>query len=101
MGLWYVNTTLSKTTTTDIFASQTFKASEKPTYQTAKVSLVGTWSASAGGILILVLYYFFMNRHRRNKAGQEAETNDMSDVEDSKAFAGLTDKQNLAFRYQY
>lgn len=80
---------------------QTFIASEKPVYHTAKVSLVGTWSASAGAILILVVYYVIVNRWRQRKQGPEAETNDKSDVEDSKAFAGLTDKQNPAFRYQY
>ncbi|KAK4501837.1 hypothetical protein PRZ48_007646 [Zasmidium cellare] len=85
----------------NIVGPLTFKASERPTYHTAKVSLVGTWSASAGGILALVVYYVLVNRHRNRKAGPGAETNDTSDVADSKAFAGLTDKQNPAFRYQY
>ena len=80
----------------NIIGPQTFKARDAPQYEPAKVALVCCWAVSVALALVLVVYYVLVNRSRNKKEGAEN-----TEISESKAFAGLTDKQNLSFRYQY
>lgn len=44
----------------------------------------------------LFMYYFLVNRYRNKRSEAEGEN-----VSDAKAYSGLTDKQNINFRYEY
>lgn len=46
--------------------------------------------------VVLVTYYVLINKYRNQRS--EAEDEDVTDV---KAYSGLTDKQNINFRYVY
>jgi hypothetical protein len=78
----------------NIIGPQTFQARDAPAYQPAKITMVAMQSAVMLVCILLFVHYGYQNRKRRN-------TNNGEDVEDSKAFAGLTDKQNLGLRYVY
>ncbi len=83
----------------NIIGPQTFRASQAPVFQSAKVSLVCTWSIS--GVLALVLAAYYMWTNRRRDAKHAASIREGDEISETKAFAGLTDKQNLEFRYTY
>ncbi|KAF2173609.1 hypothetical protein M409DRAFT_61947 [Zasmidium cellare ATCC 36951] len=83
----------------NIVGPQTFRESERPVFRTAKVALVCCWCVSVGVAWVLVGYYVVVNRRRDGKGGSDGDGE--VEVEERKAFAGLTDKQNLSFRYQY
>lgn len=74
----------------NIIGPETFRAKEAPGFRSAKLTLVIAWallvviSPLAGG------YYALKNRSR----GRRAE-----EVTDKQAYAGLTDKENVTFRY--
>lgn len=77
----------------NIIGPETFRANEAPGFRSAKLTLVIAWallvaiSPLAGG------YYALKNRSRERKVDH------VDEVSDKQAYAGLTDKENLAFRY--
>ncbi|KAL9090681.1 MAG: hypothetical protein Q9165_005169 [Trypethelium subeluteriae] len=81
-----------------IIGPQTFQARDAPGYQPAKITLVVSFSMSAVVATLLFLYYFMVNKRR---AGEALLERDAADVDENKAYAGLTDKQNRSFRYTY
>ena len=85
--------------TGNIIGPQTFRAKDAPEYEPAKISLVGCWSASGLLAIILFMYYLLVNKWRDGRT-MEPST-DPDDMSETKAFAGLTDKQNPEFRYNY
>lgn len=83
----------------NIIGPQTFRASEAPAYQSAKISLVCTWSVSGVLGVTLFAYYLWSNRQRDKQHATAIKEGD--EISEMQAFAGLTDKQNRAFRYTY
>ncbi|KAF2228086.1 major facilitator superfamily domain-containing protein [Elsinoe ampelina] len=79
----------------NIIGPETFKAKDAPMYKPAKISLVATWSSSAGCLLLLVAYYHFANQRRVMATKEDAE------VANDVAYAGMTDMENPHFRYSY
>lgn len=77
----------------NIIGPLTFKAKDAPMYKPAKVTLVATWSSSAGCIILVTLYYLWANKRRASKPNSD------TDVDKSIAYAGMTDKENPHFRY--
>lgn len=80
----------------NIIGPQTFQARDAPGYQPAKITMVALQSAVIVVCTALFLYYKIENK-RRNQKG----TTDGADIDDAKAYSGLTDKQNLGLRYEY
>ena len=80
----------------NIIGPQTFRAEDAPEYQQAKAAFMSFQCAVIALAVSLFVYYKLMNR-KRDKETTAAG----ADVADSKAFAGLTDKQNRQFRYVY
>lgn len=79
-----------------IIGPQTFQARDAPAYGPAKYGLAACWTVSLVLAWVLVLYYMAVNKKR----GKKVEGTEEQDI-DRTAWAGLTDKQNLRFRYQY
>ncbi|KAF4551512.1 Thiamine pathway transporter-like protein 1 [Elsinoe fawcettii] len=79
----------------NIIGPETFKAKDAPMYKPAKISLVATWSGSAVCLILLATYYYVANKHKTLADKEDAA------VENEVAFAGMTDKENLHFRYSY
>lgn len=79
----------------NIIGPETFRAQDAPEYKPAKLSLVACWAV--GGVIALGTgwYYNFMNKLR----SREMVLVEGEEVDDEQAYAGLTDKQNKAFRY--
>ncbi|KAI9928449.1 hypothetical protein MW887_002494 [Aspergillus wentii] len=76
-----------------IIGPQTFQARDAPGYRPAKVVVVGVNASVAVVAGVLVGYYVWENR-RRDKVKDEVDEVDAR-------WAGLTDKENRAFRYVY
>lgn len=83
----------------NIIGPLTFRASEAPVFQSAKISLVCCWSMSAVLALVLVSYYKGANKRRDVKS--QGIVSEADEVSETKAFSGLTDRQNKEFRYTY
>ncbi|KAI9696882.1 MAG: hypothetical protein M1820_007957 [Bogoriella megaspora] len=82
----------------NIIGPQTFQAKDAPDYQPAKVSMVVFLSVMICLVATLALYYRNCNRTRN----QRSTTSDAAeDISDAKAYSGLTDKENVDFRYTY
>lgn len=79
----------------NIIGPQTFQAKDAPEYRPAKISVLATQGGAAVLSVFLFIYYIFENRRRDQK-----KTVDESMIDETK-WAGLTDKQNLYFRYAY
>jgi predicted MFS family arabinose efflux permease len=79
-----------------IIGPQTFQARDQPDYQPAKISLMSFLAVECVGILSLRVYYGKCNKSRDKRSQAAGE-----DVADTTAYAGLTDKQNVTFRYVY
>ncbi|KAI9659347.1 MAG: hypothetical protein M1821_001605 [Bathelium mastoideum] len=82
----------------NIIGPQTFRAKDAPGYQPAKICTVVFLSLLVCLVAVLAFYYLVHNniRNRRFTVREEVE-----DIPDEKAYAGLTDKENLDFRYTY
>ena len=78
----------------NIIGPQTFQARDAPGYGPAKEAAFGMTLAVT--VLALGLYssYWWENRQRRLQDGEQ-------EVSDQQAYAGLTDKENKLFRYEY
>ena len=79
-----------------IIGPQTFQARDAPQYKPAKISLMAFLAGEVLFVCALRIYYGFCNKSRDKRSRAAGE-----DVADSTAYAGLTDKQNLTFRYVY
>lgn len=80
----------------NIIGPQTFQAKDVPGYQPAKLTLVVFQCAVIFLAVLMFLYYKKTNRTRDEICERDGE-----DLSEAKAFSGLTDKQNLGFRYAY
>jgi MFS family permease len=78
----------------NIIGPLTFRTQDAPLFQPAKLTLVIMWASSILISALLFVYYTLVNKSRDKKSKAEGE-----DVSDTKAYAGLTDKQNVTFRY--
>lgn len=79
----------------NIIGPETFRAQDAPEYRPAKLTLVVCWALAGVVSLGTGAYYTLMNKSRtKGVVHVEGE-----EVEDAQAYAGLTDKQNKAFRY--
>lgn len=79
----------------NIIGPLTFRAQDAPAFQPAKETLIATWSLSIFVAVAAYLYYSMTNRSRDSRRAAMAP----EEIEDSKAYAGLTDRQNPNFRY--
>ncbi|KAL1296906.1 hypothetical protein AAFC00_004518 [Neodothiora populina] len=80
----------------NIIGPQTFQDRDAPGYQPAKIAMV---ALQAAVILVCVLLFGYLVWENKKRAQKSSE--DVAEVEDAKAYAGLTDKQNLELRYEY
>ncbi|GAB7351953.1 hypothetical protein MBLNU459_g2484t1 [Dothideomycetes sp. NU459] len=80
----------------NIIGPETFRVKDAPQYKPAKNVLVAFYAVNIAVAGLLYSYYVLENK-RRDKKSRAVE----EDVADSTAYAGLTDKENLTFRYQY
>jgi hypothetical protein len=80
----------------NIIGPETFKAKDAHYYEPAKISLVPFWSFSELLALILRAYYEWCNA-QRDKVAKVSD----DDISETKAYAGLTDKENKEFQYTY
>ncbi|KAI1841062.1 hypothetical protein JX266_012720 [Neoarthrinium moseri] len=78
----------------NIIGPLTFRAQDAPNFRPAKLALVILWSISVAVAVLCRFYYVAMNQRRDTLAEAEGEK-----VAIDKAYAGLTDKENLSFRY--
>lgn len=79
----------------NIIGPETFRAQDAPGYRPAKLTLVVCWMMGGCVALGAGLYYSLANKARDKEMGRvEGE-----EIKDTQAYAGLTDKQNKAFRY--
>jgi H+/gluconate symporter-like permease len=84
----------------NIIGPETFQAQDAPEYWPAKVTILATQAAAALLTVILFFYYFWSNRQKQMKQLRlEPEGFVMNGAQAS--WGGLTDKENLAFRYVY
>jgi MFS family permease len=78
----------------NIIGPLTFRAQDAPQFKPAKLTLVIMWATSILASVLCFVYYSWMNKSRtRNALDSDDE------VQTSKAYAGLTDKENKDFRY--
>lgn len=80
----------------NIIGPETFRAKDAPQYGPAKITLVSFLATSILLVVALFGYYVAANKKRDREGGLVVD-----DVADSKAYAGLTDKENSNFRYVY
>ena len=90
----------------NIIGPQTFQARDAPDYHPAKIAVLATQAAAAVMTFILYLYYVWENK-RRNAAstmgmvGNDERLATEAQVTEEEAWGGMTDKQNLRYRYVY
>ena len=82
----------------NIIGPQTFQAKDAPKYQPAKICMVVFLSILICLVAVLALYYLIRNSIRSVIVGAEGKKEGISNA---KAYAGLTDKENIDFRYTY
>lgn len=87
----------------NIIGPETFRAQDAPEFRPAKLTLVVCW-ALAGAVSLVTGWYYAMRNRAREKKKNEGEGHvehegEEEEVKDTQAYAGLTDKQNKAFRY--
>ncbi|KAJ5162502.1 hypothetical protein N7492_007894 [Penicillium capsulatum] len=80
----------------NIIGPQTFQARDAPEYHPAKIAVLATQAASAVLSAVLFGYYLWENRRRDRNQGPVDES-----IVDEVKWAGLTDKENPSFRYEY
>lgn len=80
----------------NIIGPQTFQARDAPNYTQAKAAVMSFQSVVILLSVTLYTYYRITNKKRDQRSAAAGE-----DIADAKAFAGLTDKKNPHFRYQY
>lgn len=79
----------------NIIGPLTFKAKDAPQFKPAKLTLVIMWAVSILASALCAFYYSWMNKSRAVR-GEAVEDDE---VEVTKAYAGLTDKENKSFVY--
>jgi len=90
----------------NIIGPQTFQARDAPAYHPAKIAVLATQAGAAVVIFVLYLYYVWENKRRHPRTGTSVLENieQMATevpVTKEEAWGGMTDKQNLRFRYVY
>ena len=80
----------------NIIGPQTFQARDAPEYRPAKIAVLATQAAAAVLSVVLFVYYLWQNRRRDQTQGRVNET-----MIDETKWAGLTDRENPYFRYEY
>ncbi|EPQ25629.1 uncharacterized protein PFL1_06809 [Pseudozyma flocculosa PF-1] len=82
---------------------QLFQAKDGPLYRGAFAGQLGCYAASITVLMLLRLYYVDQNRRKRKASNlmHGRDENAADEVDLSNAFADLTDKQNIHFRYSY
>ena len=80
----------------NIIGPQTFRKQDAPEYNPAKTAEMCFQAVIIALSVTLYVYYQLVNRKRDKVSTAAGE-----DVAESKAFAGLTDKENPEFRYVY
>jgi len=86
----------------NIIGPQTFQAKDAPGYKPAKLALFVMLCAVVGDAVVLKLYYRYENGKRDKEVGRQivdGECDVVGEVDDEKAYAGLTDRKNRGFRY--
>ncbi|KAF3013722.1 hypothetical protein E8E14_005767 [Neopestalotiopsis sp. 37M] len=78
----------------NIIGPLTFRAKDAPQFKPAKLTLVIMWAVSILAAAGCAAYYHWMNKSRARTAEVVED-----EVEASKAYAGLTDKENKSFVY--
>lgn len=78
----------------NIIGPLTFRAKDAPQFKPAKLTLVIMWAVSILASALCAFYYSWMNKSRAVR-GETVE----DEVEVTKAYAGLTDKENKSFVY--
>lgn len=78
----------------NIIGPQTFQARNAPDYKPAKLAMFSFQCAFLAMVCVLSLLNKFENKRRDRETIEDEQ-----DVSESKAFAGLTDKENRNFRY--
>lgn len=78
-----------------VIGLQAFRGQAEPEYRSAKLTVLISMVITVVLAPVAGGYYWMMNKER-NKVAVHVEG---EDVEVSTAYAGLTDKQNKAFRY--
>ena len=90
----------------NIIGPQTFQARNAPDYHPAKIAVLATQAGAAVVTAVLFLYYVWENKRRNaaSAAGSITKNEELATealVTEEEAWGGLTDKQNLHFRYVY
>ena len=90
----------------NIIGPQTFQARDAPGYHPAKIAVLATQAAAAVVAFVLYLYYVWENKRRNARAGalileDNEHTGSEAEVTEEEAWGGMTDKQNMRFRYVY
>lgn len=90
----------------NIIGPQTFQARDAPDYHPAKIAVLATQAAAAVVAFVLYLYYVWENKKRNagsrtDAIGNSGDLVTEAPVTEEEAWGGLTDKQNLHFRYLY
>ena len=90
----------------NIIGPQTFQARDAPGYHPAKIAVLATQAAAAVVTFMLYLYYVWENKRRNTRAGNRAlgyneQVATEVQVTKEEAWGGMTDKENLRFRYVY
>ena len=91
----------------NIIGPQTFQARDAPGYRPAKVAVLATQGGAAVVTVGLFWFYVWENGRRGARLGAEAVGSNErlaateAEVTEEEAWGGLTDKQNLRFRYVY
>lgn len=81
-----------------VIGPQTFRHQSVPGYRSAKLTLVITMAVTVVLAPLAAGYFWYMNRNRdRQYQGSRISE---EDLDESTAYAGLTDKQNKTFRYR-
>jgi hypothetical protein len=78
-----------------VIAPRTFQDRNAPRYEPSKITALACQIFTVVMAVLLRVYYELCNRSRKSKQATDEE-----DITEEKAFAGLTDKQNLGFRYK-
>lgn len=84
----------------NIVGPQTFQARDAPEYRPAKIAVLVTQAGAGFVTIALYLYYRWQNKIRdaRQAAVDKSEQPSASGMDE---WAGLTDRENLRFRYVY
>lgn len=91
----------------NIIGPQTFQARDAPEYRPAKIAVLATQAAAGLMAVVLFAYYMWENKRRDARDARTGSTGtgdngpETGDTTGIEAWGGMTDKENLKFRYVY